>query len=245
MSQRRSGLRHIFLPHTIVTSDLMCQRYVLPQQLDVEREFHPTRGWWKFAAKFNVAAAAYVPAIRLHEGQTEGVMMRWGLIPSWAEGKPTANQTVCVHSSRVERSNVYRESWFNSRRCILPVAGFYVWQLTRENYRQPFFVRLTDRSVFGVAAIWDRSVSEEDDVIESCSIVCVAANDLMADITNTAGEMPAILWRKDYQTWLQGTPVAAKAVLQPYQPSRMEAYPVSPRINSMAADDAALIQPLR
>jgi putative SOS response-associated peptidase YedK len=223
----------------------MCQRYALPEQLDVEREFHPTTGWWKFTAKFNVAAAAYVPAIRQHEGKTEGVMMRWGLIPSWAEGKPTPHQTVCVHRNRVERSKVYRDSWLNSQRCILPVAGFYVWQLTRENYRQPFFVRLTDRSVFGLAAIWDRSVSEEDDVIESCSIVCVAANELMADIATAGGQMPAILWRKDYQTWLQGTPVAAKAVLRPYQPSWMEAYPVSPRINSMAADDAALIQPLR
>ena len=133
----------------------MCQRYALPEQLDVEREFHPTRGWWKFAAKFNVAAAAYVPAIRLHEGQSEGVMMRWGLIPSWAEGKPTDRPTVCVHSNRVERSGIsIRSSWLNSQRCILPVAGFYVWQLTPENYRQPFFVRLTDRSVFGVAAIW-------------------------------------------------------------------------------------------
>lgn len=223
----------------------MCQRYALPEQLDVEREFHPTKGWWKFAARFNVAAAAYVPAIRLHEGQSEGVMMRWGLIPSWAEGKPPAQQTVCVHSNRVERSNIYRESWLNSQRCILPVAGFYVWKLTRENYRQPFFVRLTERSVFGVAAIWDRSVSEEDDVIESCSILCVAANEFMTDIAHVGGKMPAILRRKDYQTWLQGTPVAAKAVLQPCRPGWMEAYPVSPRINSTAVDDAALIQPLR
>ncbi len=222
----------------------MCQRYALPEQLDVEREFHPAKSWWKFAAKYNVAAAAYVPAIRLHEGQSEGVMMRWGLIPSWAEGKPTAHQTVCVHSNRVDRSDVYRAPWLNSQRCILPIAGFYVWQLTPKNYRQPFFVRLAERSVFGVAAIWDRSVSEDDDVIESCSIVCVPANDLMTGIANTDGEMPAILRRRDYQTWLQGTPVAARAVLRPCQPSWMQAYPVSPRINSMVADDAALIRPL-
>ncbi|HEY4342134.1 MAG TPA: SOS response-associated peptidase [Steroidobacteraceae bacterium] len=223
----------------------MCQRYALPEQLDAEREFHPAAGWWKFTAKFNVAAATYVPAIRLHEGQSEGVMMRWGLIPSWAEGKAPARPTVCVYSKRLERSNIYRAPWLNSQRCILPVAGYYVWQLTPGNYRQPFFVRLNDRAVFGVAAIWDRSVSEDDDVIESCSIVCVPANELMTDIAGADGKMPAILCRKDYQTWLQGTPVAAKAVLQPYPPSWMQVYRVSPRVNSIAADDAALIQPLR
>jgi putative SOS response-associated peptidase YedK len=223
----------------------MCQRYALPDQRVVEREFLPAKGWWKFAARFNVGAQAYVPAIRLHEGQSEGVMMRWGLIPSWAEGKPTADETVCVHSEHLERSNIYRAPWLNGQRCILPIAGFYVWPMTRGKYRQPFFIRLINRSVFGVAAIWDRSVHEDDDdVIESCSVICVAANELMTDIGHLDGEMPAILQRRDYQTWLRGTPVAAKAVLRPYRPGWMEAYAVSPRINSMTADDAGLIEPL-
>ena len=101
---------------------------------------------------------------------------------------------------------------------------------------------MLDRSVFGVAAIWDRSVTEDDDVIESCSIVCVPPNDLMIRIANTDGRMPAILRRKDYQTWLRGTPVAAKATLEAYKAGAMQAYPVSPRINSTAPDDPGLIQ---
>ena len=88
---------------------------------------------------------------------------------------------------------------------------FLAWQLTNRRFRQPHFIRLLDRSVFGVAAVWDRSVADEDDVIESCSMVCVPPNDLVMRIANTDGRMPAILRRKDYQTWLRGTPVAAKA----------------------------------
>jgi putative SOS response-associated peptidase YedK len=53
-------------------------------------------------------------------------------------------------------------------------------QLTSAKYRQPFFVRLIDRSVAALAAIWDRFVGEDDDVIETCSVICVPANDLMA-----------------------------------------------------------------
>jgi putative SOS response-associated peptidase YedK len=219
----------------------MCQRYALPDQATVEREFLPSRAWWNFAVKFNVAANQYVPAIRWHDGQSEAVMMRWGLIPSSAESR--ANESpLTIDSSELMASEIFRKPWLESQRCILPMSGFYAWQLTNRGYRQPYFVRLLDRSVFGVAAVWDRSVSEDDDVIESCSIICVSPNDLIVRIANTDGRMPAILRRKDYQTWLRGTPVAAMATLHPYNKTGMQAHPVSPRINSTAPDDQGLIQ---
>lgn len=219
----------------------MCQRYVLPEQIAAEREFLPANAWWKFAPKFNVAAPQYVPAIRVHEDQTEGVMLRWGLIPAWAETEPETPKA-CVQSRRIERSKIYKTPWLHSQRCILPAAGFYTWQLTRDNYRQPYFVRPSNRAVIGIAALWDRWVSDDDDVIESCSVVCVPANELLSTITNPQQGMPAILRRKDYGNWLRGSPVAARAALHPYKSDWLRAYPVSPRINSPAADDPALIR---
>ena len=220
----------------------MCQRYAVPDQVTVEREFLPDRAWWNFTAKYNVAPKQYVPAIRRHDGKSEAVMMRWGLIPASAEGRAGESPTI-VDVEAILDSPVFRTPWLEGQRCILPMSGFYAWQLTNRRYRQPHFVRLLDRSVFGVAAIWDRSVAEEEDVIESCAVVCVPPNDLIVRIANTDGYMPAILRRKDYQTWLRGTPVAAKAPLRPYYKSGMQAYAVSPRVNSTAPDDSGLIQP--
>jgi len=220
----------------------MCQRYAVPNQATVEREFMPSRAWWSFTPKYNVAANQYVPAIRWHDGQSEAVMMRWGLIPSSAEGR-ASESPLTIEVSEVMASPVFRQPWLEGQRCILPMSGFYAWQLTHRRYRQPHFVHLLDRPVFGVAAVWDRSVSEEDDVMESCSILCVPANDMIVRIANTDGHMPAILRRKDYQTWLRGTPVAAMATLRPYNENGMHAYPVSPRINSTVPDDSRLIQP--
>jgi putative SOS response-associated peptidase YedK len=168
--------------------------------------------------------------------------MRWGLIPASAEGRAGESPTI-VDVEAILDSPVFRTPWLEGQRCILPMSGFYAWQLTNRRYRQPHFVRLLDRSVFGVAAVWDRSVAEEEDVIESCALVCVPPNDLIVRIANTDGYMPAILRRKDYQTWLRGTPVAAKATLRPYYKSGMQAYAVSPRVNSTAPDDSGLIQP--
>jgi putative SOS response-associated peptidase YedK len=221
----------------------MCERYVLPDQVTAEREFLPARAWWSFEARYNVAAQQYVPAIRWHDGLSEGVMMRWGLIPSWSEGEPTGVPPAIVEIDEILNSPLCRAPWLNSQRCILPIAGFYAWQLTQAKYRQPFFVHLLDRSVFGLAAVWDRSVAEGDDVIESCSVISVPANELMLDVANTERRMPAILRRKDYQAWLRGTPVEAKGALHPYSTGGMQAYAVSPRINSTEPDDSGLIRP--
>jgi putative SOS response-associated peptidase YedK len=220
----------------------MCQRYAVPEQVTVEREFLPDLAWWNFTAKFNIAPNQYVPAIRRHDGKSEAVMMRWGLIPAAAEGRAADSPTI-IDADGILDSPVFRTPWLEGQRCILPMSGFYAWQLTNRRIRQPHFVRLLDRSVFGVAAVWDRSVAGEDDVIESCAVVCVPPNDLIVRIANTDGYMPAILRRKDYQTWLRGTPVAAKATLRPYNKGGMQAHAVSPRINSTAADDSGLIQP--
>jgi len=223
----------------------MCERYALPDQRAAEREFVPAQAWWKFTARFNVAGQQYVPAIRMHERQSEAVMMRWGLIPSWAEGKPTAEPPTCIDADQIECSAMHRAPWLNGQRCILPLAGFYAWRLTSAKFRQPYFVRLIDRSVFAIAGIWDRSEAEDGDVTESCSIIRVPANDFMSTIANTERCMPGILRRRDYETWLRGTPVEAKGALLPYRSDWMQAHEVSPRINSAALDDSSLARPAR
>jgi putative SOS response-associated peptidase YedK len=221
----------------------MCDRYALPDQLAAEREFSPAQAWWQFTTRFNVAPQQYVPAIRLHNRKSEAVMMRWGLLPPWAVEQPIGEPPHCIDVEDIEQSKIHRAPWLNGQRCILPISGFYVWRLTTAGYRQPYFVRLRDRSLFGLAAIWDRFEGKDEDVIESCSVVRVAANEMMLGIANTDHRMPAILRRKDYETWLRATPVAAKGALQPYNPQWMQAYAVSPRINSTAADDPDLIRP--
>jgi putative SOS response-associated peptidase YedK len=221
----------------------MCERITVPDHAVAEREFLPARSSWTFSARFNVAGSQSVPAIRQHAGQSEGVTVRWGLIPSRTLEPSDAQGVLSVELDQIERGDTFRVAWRQSQRCIVPVSGFYVWQLTSDRYRQPFFIRVMDRPVFGLAAIWDRSVGAGDEVVESCCLISVPANELMVDIANTERRMPAILRRKDYERWLQGTPEAAKRALQPYDARSLQAYPVSPRINSLAHDDFGLIQP--
>lgn len=220
----------------------MCERYAVPDQAAAERELEPEHAWWKFCASFNVAPARWVPAVRLYEGRSEAVMMRWGVVPPGAQGTASTRHCLRVSAEALERSDFFRGAWLAGQRCLLPFAGFYTWQLTPAGYRQPHFVQAAGRAVFAVAALWDRSESDDGDVIEGCALLEVPASPRVARIQTGTREMPAILRREDYARWLRGTPVEARELLRTPPDALLASHPVSPRINSLHCDDATLVQ---
>jgi putative SOS response-associated peptidase YedK len=222
----------------------MCERYVVPDQDLAESELAPECKWWRFSASFNVAPSRYVPAVRLHDGRSEAVMMRWGLIPSWAKGDLSAGHWLRLSSGHLERSRLFRGPWLNGQRCILPFAGFYTWRLTPAGYRQPYFVRAEGRAVIAVAALWDRTEDEHGDVIEGCAILTVPANAQLASIQTATQEVPAILDPEECGAWLRGTPAEARSLLRTAPEDLLRSHAVSPRINSLACDDPALVRSL-
>lgn len=48
----------------------------------------------ELSASYNVAPTQKVLVAREHDGKREGVVMRWGLIPSWAKDKKMAQITL-------------------------------------------------------------------------------------------------------------------------------------------------------
>ena len=174
----------------------MCERLVIPGREEVERELAVCNRWWSFETRFNVAPAQRIPAVRIHEKESEGVMLRWGLIPSSARREAPGPGATNIRLAALERcARNIATSGCTRQRCIVPMAGFYLWQPTAAGHRQPFYVRLVNRPVFGVAALWDRFVTAEDDVIEGCALLEVTANALLAG-GGAERHMPAVLLRR-------------------------------------------------
>ncbi len=220
------------------------RRLVIPDQEEVEREIAVAQPWWKFSLRFNVAVTHTVPAARLHNQEIEGVMMRWGFVPPPDESDRREVGAALVRSEDILSPGDYRRAWLYGQRCIVPLAGFYLWQLTANGVSQPFYVRLVNRGVFGVAALWERTVLDEgEDVIESCALLTVPSNSLVSEVDARGGQMPAILHRDDYDDWLKATGVKALSLLRTYPAERMVTHPVSPRVNYLEYDDALLIRP--
>lgn len=211
----------------------------------MEREFTIRRKHWVFEASYNVAPSQQVPAIRMADGESEGLLLRWGLVPFFAKGVAPKYSTINARVETVETAASYRSPWKRGQRCILPAAGFYEWQVLPDGKKQPYYIMVADQDIFGFAGLWDRSVAGGEPAIESATIITMAANPLMAEIHNVKARMPAILAREDRDAWLAGSPDDARAALKPYPADLMVAWPVSTRVNTPRNNSVQLIEPFQ
>ncbi|MEJ0087370.1 MAG: SOS response-associated peptidase [Pseudomonadota bacterium] len=228
----------------------MCGRYILAQQAKAATTFGVQRMRWLETSSYNIAPAREVPVIRVVSGEAgqnerEGVMMRWGLIPPFLKGESPKYSTFNARVETMETSPAFRDAWKKGQRCIVPADGFYEWHQPLGRPKQPWFIGLADKEILPFAGLWERSKRGDGLVIESVAIITLPANDLMAKIDNEEQRMPAILRREDAETWLTGTPNAARAVLTPFPGELLRAFKVSGRVNSPKNDDAALLEELQ
>jgi putative SOS response-associated peptidase YedK len=179
----------------------------------------------------------------MHERESEGVMMRWGLAHMSAGGTINFTSRGSVRSDALKSAQDLGRMWVCGQRGIVPLAGFYLWQRVPAGYDQPYYVRLVNRPVFGVAALWERAEAN-DEVIESCALVSVDANPLLAEIDPATGQMPAILRSEDYNAWLSSGVAQANDLLRPYPHTRMVCHPVAPFVNHLEFDEPRLIRPV-
>jgi len=220
----------------------MCGRYVSPEIAEAERNFlvHLIR-WRDYQRSYNVAPTQWVPAVRLVDGQREGVLLRWGLVPFFAKGIPTKFSTINATIEKLTDGAMWRGPWKRAQRCILPAAGFYEWHVLADSSKRPYYITCIDQPVFGFAGLWDTSMAENGTETISCTIITMPPNALMAQIHNAKQRMPAILAAEDIESWLSGSQSEARGALKPYGADLMLAQPVSTRVNSPHNNDATLI----
>jgi putative SOS response-associated peptidase YedK len=125
------------------------------------------------------------------------------------------------------------------------MAGFYEPHLFPDGRKEPYYIHLADRPVFGIAGLWDRKKLPDGNEILSCTLITVPPNALLAEIHNEKQRMPAVLREADHDAWLNGSAEEAKAVLATSHPSdAMVAWQVSRRLYAnKTPDDELLIAP--
>ena len=222
----------------------MCGRYVSPDEAAIERAFDLPRVGRGIPAHYNLAPSGRAPVIRWVDGAAQLDELRFGLVPFFAKGQPGRYATFNARLETLTTSASFRGPWRRAQRCLVPARGFYEWHLNPDGSKQPYYVELADRPVFAFAGLWDRSVADDGQALESFTIITMPANALMSRIHNAKQRMPAILARDAERIWLEGSAGAAHAVLVPYPDAAMRAKRVSARVNSPRNDDPDLIAPL-
>jgi putative SOS response-associated peptidase YedK len=78
---------------------------------------------------------------------------------------------------------------------LIPADSFYEWEKIGPKEKQAYNFGMIDDSVFGFAGLWERWRDPAGDVVETCTILTVTPNSLVADVHD---RMPAILRAEDY-----------------------------------------------
>src|SRR5947209_1583232 len=187
----------------------MCGRFTLRTPKErIKREFQ-LQEEPSVEARFNIAPTQNILAVRQSADRREAVELKWGLIPSWAKDASIGARLINARSETVTEKPSFREA-FKRRRAIIPADGVYEWRRT-EKGKEPYFFRMRDDRVFGLAGLWERWRNEEGEVIESCAILTTEANEIFR--TRTAHDrMPVILHPESYDEWLSDDPRGISAL---------------------------------
>jgi putative SOS response-associated peptidase YedK len=181
-----------------------------------------------------------IPAIC--SGATDKIqLLKWGLIPSWIKSIDDANviryKTFNARSESIDKKPAFSSS-FRSKRCIIPVNGFFEWQhLGKEKI--PWYIYHAENEIFSLAGLFDEWISSTSgESYTTFSIITTDANELMGEIHNTAKRMPVILDKYATGQWLDFSTSLSDALslLKPCSSDLLKAHTIGPLVNDRRAN---------
>ncbi|MBX3387694.1 MAG: SOS response-associated peptidase [Phycisphaeraceae bacterium] len=203
--------------------------------------------------RYNVAPMQGAPVVRLRtdgdqRGERCGAMLRWGLVPFWADDPSIGSRMINARSETAFEKPAFRKA-IAERRCVVPISGFYEWQAVEgERTKRPHYITRPDGEPIMLAGLWERwrdkaaaLGSPAGEPLETFTVLTTAPNALMRPLHD---RMPAILTPTQCDAWLDPASErpALVSCLGPYGGDDLTAYPVSRKVNSPKNDDSSLIQ---
>lgn len=222
----------------------MCGRYTLRARLNQLLQIFAAESTIEITPRYNVAPTQTVPVLRLDQQSNtrEIVLMKWGLIPSWAKDAAIGHKMINARSETVDEKPAYRAA-FKRRRCLVLADGFFEWQ-KQGSKKQPYLFQKKGGTPYGYAGLWE-TWKHGDQPIESCTIITTQANELVEDVHD---RMPVILQDRHHENWLNHEYdhiERLKAMLEPYPANKMERYPVSSMVGSPQNDKPECVEPIK
>ncbi len=219
----------------------MCGRYTLTTPAErLAEEFGFEDSSVELPQSYNVAPTQGVAAVLEEGGGRHLEVLRWGLIPPWADDPQIGSRMINARSETAPEKPSFRRA-FRERRCLIPADGFYEWQRTN-GAKQPFYIHMEDGRPFAFAGLWESWGRGGEGEIRTCTILTTAANAVVGEIHE---RMPVIVAPDAYDVWLDPSSERDEltGLLAPYPEDEMEAYPVSRFVNSPSNNDPRCVEP--
>ncbi|MEA2275670.1 MAG: hypothetical protein QOC78_630 [Solirubrobacteraceae bacterium] len=177
----------------------MCGRYSLagPDPSALSQRF-PIGESVEVRRRYNVAPGDQVLAVTTdREGAPRGELLRWGLVPSWAEDPKTLGlKLINARSETMLTNGAFRDA----RRCLVIADGFYEWEARPGQPKQPWWVTRSDGEPFAFAGLWSTWRPGSDvEPLRTVAIVTTAAGERLARVHE---RMPVMLPADAEAAWL-------------------------------------------
>ena len=221
----------------------MCGRYAITLPPEAVRAFFSYVEQPNFPPRYNVAPSQPIPIV-LHEARTAPSerhfrLVRWGFVPSFVKNLRGFRPIVNARSEEIWTKPSFRNA-FRRRRCLVIADGFYEWQATAK----PFLVRRADGLPFGLAGIHETWLGADGSEIDTA---CILTRDAVGTLRGVHHRMPVMVDAADFEAWLENDETRLDDVLPilgRLPTAGLDVVALSPAVNKVANDDAAVQAPL-
>jgi putative SOS response-associated peptidase YedK len=225
----------------------MCGRFTSATQLSLlaERFRAEPAGAEGHRPSWNVSPASDILVVVAgDDGARQLRELRWGLVPRWAKD-PKGRPLINMRAETVREKPTWRRT-LSSKRCIIPIDGFYEWQDQGKGRRkQPFYITARDGEPLALAGLWATWRDEDgDQELWTCTILTTTANRLMRSVHH---RMPVILPPEAWDAWLDPDNKDVEqlaALLEPAPEELLALWPVDQAVSNPRNNRPELPQPL-
>lgn len=181
-----------------------------------------------FEPSYNIAPGNQLPVILKNNETNELEIKR----VRWGETSESDRKDLSIYKDDLKSFLKTKKT----RRCAVPMSGFYIWKKDDPN-KQPFFVRMLNDSVMSVAGFYDYEY-------DTVTLVTSDSNTLIQPMTE---QMPLLLDRSLSEGWVGDNLNTEELITRSkdlYMLTDLSVLKVSKKVNDLKNNDPKLIQPI-
>ncbi|WP_295811849.1 SOS response-associated peptidase [uncultured Nitratireductor sp.] len=219
----------------------MCGRFALNDTPDAVQSLLAVTDFEPFPPRYNIAPTQ--PILMALSGPTraagsnlparQSVLVRWGLIPSWAKNPADLSLLFNARSETAAEKASFRTA-MRHRRALVPANGFYEWRRVGSKRAEPYWIRPRDGGLIAFAGLMESWSEPGGAEMDTGAILTTEANE---DLRGIHHRMPVVIKPEDFDRWLDclnREPRHVGDLMKPAEPGFFEAVPVSDRVNKVA-----------
>ena len=194
-----------------------------------------------FVSRYNIAPTQPILVVSAGHPREPGsnlpdrrsMLVRWGLIPSWAKNPKDLPLLINARSETAAEKNAFKAA-MRHRRVLIPASGFYEWRREKGKTGQAYWIRPKRGGMIAFGGLMETWAEPGGSEIDTGAILTTAANEAVSHIHD---RMPVVIRPEDFGRWLDcrgQEPRDVADLMRPVEPDYFEFIPVSDKVNKVA-----------